>query len=77
MMLDKIQVEALFTPGCDSRNATLAFIKKVTTDYSLRFNLEISIIQSAREAKEIGFLGSSSIRVKGSDFALKSRILSH
>lgn len=73
MVVDIIQIEALFAPGCDSRDATLAMIEKIITNHGSRFDLKVSTIQSIKQANEKGFLGSPSIMVNGQDIETESR----
>lgn len=68
-----VLIEALFTPNCNSRKATLSMIEKITRNRSLNVDLKEITISSAREANVARFIGSPSIRVNGQDIEPESR----
>jgi len=66
-MSEPLLIEALFAPGCDSRNETLSLINKVTDQLNVKFQLREVIVKSTDEAVEEHFLGSPSIHINGDD----------
>lgn len=68
-----ILIEALFTPNCKSRKATLSMIETIRRNRSLNVDLREITIRSTREAHVHRFLGSPSIHVNGQDIEPQSR----
>lgn len=66
-MADQILIEALFAPGCGSRDATLLMINKLINEQGVKTDLIETTIGSISEAKSTKFLGSPSIRINGKD----------
>ena len=66
-MKDLVKIEALFAPGCDSRDATLLMIDKVAKSQGLMIDLKETTIDCIAEATQARFLGSPSVRVDGHD----------
>ena len=71
-MADNITIEALFAPGCESRDATLLMIDKVTDSQGTTVALKETTISSIQEATQARFLGSPSVRVDGRDVEIES-----
>ena len=71
-MADNITIEALFAPGCESRDATLLMIEKVTNSQGITVALKETTIGSTQEATQARFLGSPSVRVGGRDVEIES-----
>ena len=71
-MSDHILIEALFAPGCGSRDATLLMINELTQEQGLKVDLTETTISSIPEAKTAKFLGSPSIRINGKDIEPES-----
>jgi hypothetical protein len=71
-MSDHILIEALFAPGCGSRDATLLIINKLTNEQGVKVDLTETTICSIPEAKTAKFLGSPSIRINGKDIEPES-----
>jgi len=71
-MEDLVKIEALFAPGCDSRDTTLLMIDKVAKGQGLMVDLKETTISSLPEATQARFLGSPSVRVDGQDIETTS-----
>jgi len=71
-MADNITIEALFAPGCESRDATLLVIDKVTNSQDITVALKETTISSIKEATQARFLGSPSVRIDGRDVEIES-----
>lgn len=71
-MADKITIEALFAPGCESRDAILLMIDKVSDSLDITVALKETTIDSIQEATQARFLGSPSVRVDGRDVETES-----
>jgi hypothetical protein len=71
-MAHNIIIEALFAPGCESRDATLLMIDKVTDSQGITAALKETTISSIQEATQAKFLGSPSVRVNGRDIETES-----
>jgi hypothetical protein len=71
-MSDHILIEALFAPGCGSREVTLLMINKLTQEQGMKVDLTETTICSMPEAKTAKFLGSPSIRINGKDIEPES-----
>jgi hypothetical protein len=72
VMSDHILIEALFAPGCGSRDSTLLMINKLTSEQGVKVDLTETTICSIPEAKTAKFLGSPSIRINGKDIEPES-----
>jgi hypothetical protein len=66
-MADNIIIEALFAPGCESRDDTLLMIDKVTNSRGITVALKEITVGSIQKATQARFLGSPSVRVNGQD----------
>ena len=67
-MAINITIEALFAPGCESRDATLRMIDKVTNSHQgITIFIQETTVGSISEAMRARFLGSPSVRVNGRD----------
>jgi len=69
---DCVLIEALFSPGCESRDATVHMIEKTTHKRGVEYDYCEIIVRSISEAQENRFLGSPTIRVNGHDIEPES-----
>ena len=69
---DRVLIEALFAPGCESRDATVHMIEKTTHKRGVEYDYCEIIVSSISEAQENKFLGSPTIRVNGHDIEPES-----
>lgn len=65
-MMQPIDIELLFAPGCKSQDATIAMTEQAVRT-TPRYRIRVKMVSSAAEARAEGFLGSPSIRVNGVD----------
>ena len=66
-MIQKITIEVLFAPGCESRDETLLMIDKVVNSLGVTVDLKETTIGSTPQATKARFLGSPSVQVDGRD----------
>ncbi|MFT5726998.1 MAG: hypothetical protein ACI8PB_001130 [Desulforhopalus sp.] len=69
---DCVLIEALFAPGCKSRDATVHMIEKTTHKRGVDYDYYEIIVSSISEAQKHKFLGSPTIRVNGYDIEPES-----
>ena len=62
-----IDVQVLFSEGCPHAAKTIELIQKVSTKLALDVHLASVRVDDERQAREINFLGSPTIRVNGHD----------
>ena len=62
-----IDVQVLFSEGCPHASKTIELIQKVSKKLALDVELASVRIDDERQAREINFLGSPTIRVNGQD----------
>ena len=65
-MKQRIDIELLFAPGCESRDATIAMTEQAVHAIP-NHKIRITMVSSADEARAESFLGSPSIRINGVD----------
>ena len=69
-MLTKI--EFFYFEGCPSYKKTLDYLKEIIDEEKLDSNLKLILVESPEEAQKLGFQGSPSIRVNGTDLEDKN-----
>jgi hypothetical protein len=62
-----IDVQVLFSEGCPHAPNTIELIQKVSRKLELDVHLASVRVDDERQAREINFLGSPTIRVNGQD----------
>jgi len=68
-----ILVQVLFSEGCPHTSATIELISRVSHEMKLSIVLESIQIDDERQARELDFLGSPTIRVNGVDIDPSAR----
>ncbi|MEW6220472.1 MAG: hypothetical protein AB1634_13190 [Thermodesulfobacteriota bacterium] len=67
MSRQRVVIEALFSPGCGSRDGVMALIRELAAGLPDAVAIRERCIASVEEARQARFLGSPSIRVNGVD----------
>ncbi len=62
-----ILIECLFTPGCSSRDSTIAMVHELTDHLGIKARIREITVSTHEVAARINFLGSPSIRINGID----------
>jgi len=70
------KIEFLYFEGCPSYKQTLEYLKEVIEEENIETNLELVLVESPEDAQKVGFQGSPSIRVNGSDLEDKTDSIS-
>ena len=69
-MLNKI--EFFYFEGCPSYKKTLDYLKEIIDEEILDSNLKLVLVASPEDAQKLGFQGSPSIKVNGTDLENKN-----
>ena len=67
-------VEVLYFEGCPHAEPAIALVREVLASLAPDTTLELRRIDSEQEAKEVGFLGSPSVRVDGHDIERRDEV---
>ncbi len=62
-----MKIEILYFGGCPNSDPTLAAIREVMTDLSIRAEITETVVRNDDEARRLQFLGSPTVRVDGID----------
>ncbi len=68
-----INVQVLFSAGCPHTPATIELINHVSKKLKLDVHLESIQVDDQKQAQEINFLGSPTIRINGLDIDPSAR----
>jgi glutaredoxin len=68
-----IVVQILFSEGCPHTSATIELIKNMSQEMKLDIALEPIQIDDQKQARELNFLGSPTIRINGVDIDPSAR----
>ena len=68
-----INVQVLFSDGCPHAPATIELINNVSTKLKLDVRLESIQVDDQKQAQEVNFLGSPTIRINGLDIDPSAR----
>jgi hypothetical protein len=60
-------VEVLVIPGCPGTKLTLARIQQAAESLGVETNLRVLTVEREEHARELGFVGSPTVRVSGRD----------
>lgn len=60
-------VEVLVVPGCPGTELAIARVREATEALGIATNVRLLTVQKEEEALELGFVGSPTVRVDGTD----------
>lgn len=66
-MQKPLLIDALFAPGCGSRDNTLEVIDQLVNRLSITANIRVITVDTIENAIKLRFLGSPSVLVNGED----------
>jgi len=68
-----VQIRVLYSEGCVSTPPTVELVKKVAQELNLLVNIEMDMVSSEEQARELRFLGSPTVQIEGSDIEPSAR----
>lgn len=68
-----VQIRVLYSEGCGSTPPTVELVKKIAQDLNIPVNIEMVMVSSEEQARELRFLGSPTVQIEGSDIEPSAR----
>jgi hypothetical protein len=68
-----IQVKILGSEGCANTPPTVELVKNVAQDLKIPVNIEMVIVGTQEQARELRFLGSPTVQIEGFDIEPSAR----
>jgi hypothetical protein len=68
-----VQIKVLYSEGCASTPPTVNLVKKIAQDLNIPVNIEMAMVSTEKQARELRFLGSPTVQIEGLDIDLSAR----
>ncbi len=62
-----VQIEVLSSEGCASTPPTVEFVKNISQDLNIPVNIDMAIVGTQEQGRELRFLGSPAVQIEWFD----------
>jgi len=67
------QIRVLYSEGCASTPPTVELVKNIAQDLNIPIRVEMVIVGTQEQARELHFLGSPTVQIEGFDIEPSAR----
>ena len=70
---EAVHIRVLYSEGCANTPLTVELVKNVAQDLNIVADIEMVVVHTQEQARELRFLGSPTVQIEGADIEPSAR----